>query len=131
MCYLLDTNALITLLNHPRSMLARRARREAPENVGTSAIVFHELFYGAFKGRHTAENLARLDTIQIETLEFDNQDSRQAGQIRALLASIWTPIGPYDVLIAGQAVSRELILVTRNTREFARVPELRIENWEA
>lgn len=69
--------------------------------------------------------------MQIEALEFDKEDARQAGQIRALLASRGTPIGPYDVLIAGQAVSRELILVTRNTSEFARVPGLRIEDWQS
>ena len=128
MRYLLDANAVIALLNEPRSLLARRARQEPPEDVGTSVIVIHELSYGAFKGRQTAQNLARLDAIQFEIVEFDTQDARQAGQILALLASRGTPIGPYDVLIAGQAVSRDLILVTHNTAEFSRVPGLRCED---
>lgn len=63
-------------------------------------------------------------------LEFDRDDARCAGSIRARLASAGQPIGPYDVLIAGQALARGLILVTRNTREFARVPDLQVENWE-
>jgi tRNA(fMet)-specific endonuclease VapC len=61
----------------------------------------------------------------------DKEDAQQAGQVRAALASIGTPIGPYDVLVAGQAVARDMILVTHNTREFARVPGLRVEDWQA
>jgi tRNA(fMet)-specific endonuclease VapC len=63
-------------------------------------------------------------------LEFDKEDARQAGAIHALLVSQGTPIGAYDVLIAGQAVARNLILVTHNTREFGRVPGLRFEDWQ-
>jgi tRNA(fMet)-specific endonuclease VapC len=64
-------------------------------------------------------------------LDFDKEDAQQAGEVRALLASNGTPIGAYDVLIAGQAVARNLILVTHNTREFGRVPGLRLEDWQA
>ena len=130
MRYLLDANAVITLLDQPRSLLARRARREPPEDVGTSVIVVHELYFGAFRSAQIANNLTRLDAMRLEALDFDSQDARQAGQIRAALASGGRPIGPYDILIAGQAVSRDLILVTRNTAEFSRVPQLRVEDWE-
>jgi tRNA(fMet)-specific endonuclease VapC len=71
-----------------------------------------------------------IDALQFVMLEFDKEDARQAGEIRALLASEGTPIGPYDVLIAGQAVARDMILVTQNTREFERVPGLRFEDWQ-
>lgn len=64
-------------------------------------------------------------------LEFDKEDARQAGEIRALLASRATPIGPYDVLIAGQAKARNLTLITHNTDEFGRVPGLRFDDWQA
>jgi tRNA(fMet)-specific endonuclease VapC len=64
-------------------------------------------------------------------LEFDKEDARQAGEVRALLASRGTPIGPYDVLIAGQAKARNLTLVTHNTDEFGRVPGLRCDDWQA
>lgn len=64
-------------------------------------------------------------------MEFDQDDSRQAGAIRAALAMAGTPIGSYDVLIAGQAQARDFILITHNTGEFSRVNGLRIEDWEA
>ena len=63
-------------------------------------------------------------------LEFDKKDARQAAAVRALLASEGMPIGPYDVLIAGQAVARNMILFTNNTQEFKRVPGLRFEDWQ-
>lgn len=130
MKYLLDANAVIALLNDTRSLTAQRARRHKPTDVGISAIVVHELYYGAFKSQRTARNVALVDTLQFEVLEFGHQDARQAGEVRALLAARGTPIGPYDVLIAGQARARGLILVTHNTAEFSRVPALRIEDWK-
>jgi tRNA(fMet)-specific endonuclease VapC len=129
MRYLLDANVVILLLNDATSKLAQRVRREKPSDISISAIVAHELFYGAFKSRRATQNVALIDTLQFAVLEFDKEDARQAGKVRALLASKGMPIGPYDVLIAGQAVARNMILVTHNTDEFARVPGLRIEDW--
>ena len=131
MRYLLDANVVIGLLNDARSKLTRRAQREKPADIAISAIVAQELFYGAFKSQRAAQNAALIDSLQFEVLEFDKEDARQAGELRALLASRGTPIGPYDVLIAGQAKSRNLILVTNNTEEFGRVPGLRLEDWQA
>jgi tRNA(fMet)-specific endonuclease VapC len=130
MRYLLDANAVIGLLNDNTSRTAQRARRERPDDVAVSVIVAHELFYGAFKSRRAAHNVALIEALQFLVLEFDKEDARQAGQIRALLSSAGTPIGPCDVLIAGQAVARDMILVTHNTQEFARVPGLRFEDWQ-
>jgi tRNA(fMet)-specific endonuclease VapC len=130
MRYLLDANAVIALLNDTTSKTAQRARREKVGDVAVSAIVAHELFSGAFKSRRAIQNLALIDALQFEILEFDKEDARQAGEIRALLASKGTPIGPYDVLIAGQALARDMILVTRNTQEFGRVIGLQIEDWQ-
>jgi len=130
MRFLLDTNVAIGLLNDATSKLARRARRERPADIGISAIVAHELFYGAFKSQRATQNVASMDALQFEVLEFDKEDARQAGEVRALLAARGTPIGPYDVLIAGQAKSRNLILVTNNTDEFGRVPGLRVDDWQ-
>ena len=131
MGYLLDTNAVIALLNDTTSKTALRARREKPGDVAISVIVMHELFYGAFRSRRAAQNAALIDALQFVVLDFDKEDAQQAGEVRALLASNGTPIGAYDVLIAGQAVARNLILVTHNTREFGRVPGLRLEDWQA
>jgi tRNA(fMet)-specific endonuclease VapC len=131
MRYLLDANVVIGLLNDATSKLAQRARREKATDVAISAIVAQELFYGAFKSRRATQNVALIDSLQFAVLEFDKEDARQAGEVRALLASCGTPIGPHDVLIAGQAKSRNLILVTHNTDEFGRVPGLRFDDWQA
>ena len=130
MRYLLDANAIIALLNDTTSPIAKRVRRHAPRDFGVSAVVIHELYYGAFKSQRVEQNVARVDALQFSVLEFDEEDARQAGHIRAQLASMGTPIGPYDVLIAGQAKARELTLVTHNTTEFQRVPGLKLEDWK-
>jgi tRNA(fMet)-specific endonuclease VapC len=129
MRYLLDANAVIALLNDTTTPIARRIRRHAPRDVGVSAVVLHELYYGAFKSRRLEQNVARVDALLFPVVEFDQEDARQAGEIRALLASKGTSIGPYDVLIAGQARARELTLVTHNTTECQRVPGLTVEDW--
>jgi tRNA(fMet)-specific endonuclease VapC len=130
MRYLLDTNAVIGLLNNNSSELAQRIRQEKPSDIAISAIVAHELFYGAFRSRYPERNAAVIDALAFSVLEFDKDDAREAGEIRAALAARGTPIGPYDVLIAGQAVARDLTLVSHNVAEFRRVPRLKIEDWD-
>jgi len=127
--YLLDTNAVIAALKGHRPLLSR-IKAVAPQDVAVSAVVSHELYYGAFRSSRVEGNLSRVDGLRFRTLEFDRDDARCAGEIRAGLAREGIPIGPYDVLIAGQALSRSLILVTRNGREFSRIAGLKIENWE-
>src|SRR3954454_8820133 len=127
MPYLLDANAVIALFENRSTSLARRVRQHAVSEIAISAIVLHELFFGAFKSRRVTENVRRVNALQFEILEFNGEDARQAGEVRASLAAAGSPIGPYDVLIAGQAINRDRVVVTRNTREFARVPGLQIE----
>ena len=130
MKYLLDTNAVIGLSNgHPG--LRQRIDRENPTDICLPVIVLHELFFGAYKGRRVAANLNAIDDLNFDIVDFDKEDARHAGEIRAALAAAGSPIGPYDVLIAGQALARDLILITHNTREFSRVSGLKIEDWEA
>lgn len=130
MKYLLDANAVIALLNGNET-LGARLRRQRPADIGISSIVAHELFYGAFKSQRSERNVAMVDALQFEVLEFDKEDARQAGEVRAALARQGRPIGPYDVLIAGQARARGLTLVTRNIGEFQRVADLAVEDWES
>ena len=127
--WLLDTNAVIALLNEPQGKLAAMLRSREPDTVAMSAIVMHELYYGAFKSQRRDRNLAVVAAIPLQVLDFSNADARQAGAIRASLALAGTPIGPYDVLIAGQARNRGLSLVTRNRDEFERVPGLNLVGW--
>jgi len=128
--YLLDTNAVIGLLNGSAPTLTRRVRRVAPAEIGVSSIVVYELFYGAYKSARVARNLAIIDGIQLQTLEFDREDARQAGAARAALEKRGTAIGAYDILIAGQALARGLTLISRNLREFERIEGLSVRNWE-
>jgi tRNA(fMet)-specific endonuclease VapC len=128
--YLLDTNAIIALLKRSSPGHVERLRATPPQSVFWSSIVAFELYYGAYKSLRVADNLATLAGLALEPLAFDLEDARAAGHIRATLAQAGQPIGPYDVLIAGQALARDMVLITRNTREFARVPDLRVEDWE-
>jgi tRNA(fMet)-specific endonuclease VapC len=115
MKYLLDTNVVIALLNDPDSYPAQEIRRHHPSEIAISSIVTHELYYGAFKSRRREHNVALVDAMRFQVLEFDKEDARHAGELRALLALNGTSIGPYDVLTAGQAKARKLTLVTHNT----------------
>ena len=96
-----------------------------------SAIVVHELAFGAFNGNRPEFNLRRLEGMVFPQLPFDRYDAIAAGELRAHLRRMGTPIGNFDTMIAGQALTRGMTLVTHNTREFSRVPGLMIEDWEA
>jgi tRNA(fMet)-specific endonuclease VapC len=126
---LLDTNAVIGILNGDPKLDERAGRYRAGE-IGVPSIVMYELYFGAFKGRHSARNIESIDVLHFQTVDFNTEDAKAAGEVRAALAAAGTPIGPYDILIAGQALARNLTLITHNTREFSRVNGLRIEDWQ-
>lgn len=128
MIYLLDTNAVVAVIKGDTDLLAL-LKRHRPQDFALSAIVLHELYYSAEKSQRKAENSARIEALQFPVLEFDREDARHAGEIRATLATLGAPIGPYDALIGGQARARTLALITRNVREFERVKGLSIETW--
>ena len=129
MRFLLDTNACIVLLNQTSQALATRVREQLPSDIGLPAPVVFELYYGAYKSKQTVQNLELLDRMAFETVPFDAGDARAAGAVRSQLEAAGRPIGPYDLLIAGQALARGLILITANTREFQRVNGLDCEDW--
>ena len=131
MRYLLDTNAVIAILKSATSPIAAQIRRHDPREIVLSSIVTHELYFGAYKSQFPEANLKRLDALRFEVLAFDKEDSIAAGKVRAELQAAGTPIGPFDLLIAGQALCRGLTLVTANTREFVRVQGLVVEDWSA
>jgi tRNA(fMet)-specific endonuclease VapC len=130
MRYLLDTNALIELMRNGGSAIARRIRHHPISEVAIPAIAMHELYFGAYKSSRMEENLVTLDKLIFELVPVEREDARMAGEIRALLLRSGTSIGHYDILIAGQALARGLVLVTHNVREFGRVPGLRVEDWQ-
>jgi tRNA(fMet)-specific endonuclease VapC len=130
----LDTNVVIALLN--RSSVTVRTRLAAAvhrrEIVAISVVVLFELRYGAAKSANTqraSRRLAELLSGPVRVLDFEPDDAGEAGDIRAVLERAGTPIGPYDILIAGQARRRGAVLVTANRRGFARVLGLKTEDW--
>ena len=129
MRYLLDTNACIALLNDTSPPLRACLHRHAPADIGLPSPVACALYYGAFRSRRAARNLALLDRLEFEIVPFDAGDARAAGAVRTELEAVGRPIGPYDLLIAGQARARGLVLVTANSREFQRVEGLVCEDW--
>jgi tRNA(fMet)-specific endonuclease VapC len=120
---------MIGLLNRSSAKLEAKVRQLPASEIGISAIVAHELYYGAYKSQRASENVERLGLVRLETVSLDREDAAAAGRIRAALAKLGTPIGPYDVLIAGQALARGLTLVTNNVREFQRIEDLKLEDW--
>ena len=108
-----------------------RISTRSPGQVVTSAIVAHEMYFGAHRSTRREANLSELRMLfrDIEPVPFTADDGAAAGQIRAELAALGTPIGPYDLLIAGQARARGAMLVTNNTQEFGRVDDLAVVDW--
>lgn len=131
MHYLLDTNICIYLIKKRPPEVLEQFRQHTPEDVAISTITLFELFYGAQKSQHiqrTQEALAAF-ILPLTLLDVDGLAAAEAAVIRARLEKIGTPIGPYDLLIAGLAKSRNMTLVTNNTKEFERIDGLHLENW--
>lgn len=130
--WLLDTNALSELIRNPASPMVRRIAAEAPDAVCTSIVVACELRFGAQR-RGSVALTQRVEQLlaAIQVLAFDAPADAHYADIRMTLERAGTPIGSNDLLIAAQARSRGLTLVTHNLREFERVPGLKVEDWQA
>jgi len=128
--YLLDSNVVIKMIAGNAGILSR-VHACQPRDIGIPAITAYEIYTGALKSEHSQRNLTRLLGLQFEIVAFDAQAAMHAASTRAMLEKAGMPIGPYDMLIAGQALALGLILVTHNTREFRRVANLTIEDWQS
>lgn len=128
--YMLDTNIVIfTMKNKPQAV--REAFRTHYGQMCISSITYMELVFGAERSSDPERNLRNLEgfVARMDVLPYEEGAAIHTGQIRAELAKLGTPIGPYDQMIAGHARSQGLIVVTSNTKEFERVSGLRIEDW--
>jgi tRNA(fMet)-specific endonuclease VapC len=121
---------IAAMRSHPK--VIQRMAAVPPGDCAISAITGYELYTGVEKCSNPAKERAKVDLLlkTVQHLLFEFSAAEEAARIRALLESQGQPIGPYDVLLAGQARSGSLILVTDNTREFSRVPGLTLENWQ-
>lgn len=130
MKFLLDTDTCIYALKQNESVL-KRLLAQSPEDVAVSVITEAELRTGAAKSSSPGKTLRLVENFlrPLSILEFTSDDAASYAQVRAKLERAGTPIGPLDTLIAAQAVTRKLVLVSNNEREFGRVAGLHIQNW--
>lgn len=131
--YMLDTSTCIHLIKHRPETIYARLSVLSVEDVAISSIVAAELWYGvAFSQRKKQNETALRDFLDyVEVLDWPREACPIYGRVRAQLRRKGTPVGAMDLLIASHAVFLEAVLVTDNTREFERVPDLKMENWLA
>jgi len=127
---LLDSNILIYFFKNAGAVRSHMLQRKDID-IKLCTPVLWELLTGTFKSQDPRSQIARLEAVKIrfDVLPFDLAAAEQAAKARTHLERQGTPIGPVDTMIAGIALSQNLTVVTRNTREFERVPGLRVENW--
>ena len=131
MKYLLDTNICIGLLNNKDTVFITNLQKLSPNDVFLCSIVKAELVFGAKKSLHREKNEKKLKIFfdEFECLPFDDQSAESYGEIRSFLESSGNPVGNNDLLIAAIAIANDLILVTRNIREFSKIASLKITEW--
>lgn len=129
--YLLDTNITSYFMHNSYQELTEKILSYDPSELLISSVTVFEFEYGAVKrnwGEKTYQKMLMF-LSPFTVVPFTGTDAFTAGKIRASLAKDGNIIGPYDVMIAGQAVARDLTVVTHNTKEFLRVPALNVEDW--
>lgn len=128
--YLLDTNILSGLIRQPQGPVTEHIRKQGEAAVCTSIVVACELRYGAAK-KGSTRLTERVEALlsALDVLPLESGVEREYARVRTHLERKGTPIGANDLLIAAQALFSNVTLVTDNTKEFSRVPRLRVENW--
>lgn len=128
---LLDTNICIYIIKQQPATVLNHFLEYQIGDIGISSITLSELRYGVAKSAHREKNAKALDefVIPLEVVSYDESAAHAYGSIRATLEKAGTPIGSMDMLIAAHAVSLGIPLITNNTREFQRVPSLKIIDW--
>lgn len=127
---MLDTNIVSSLMGDPYGTTRQRLERFGIANVCVSIISAGELWYGAERAtsKRIAAEVAAITSL-VAVVPFEHPADREYGKLRTHLQRLGTPIGPNDLFIAAHALSLGVMLVTANTREFSRVPDLVVENW--
>jgi len=129
--YLLDTNICIYIIKKKPADVLKTLKTRLKKNIYISSITIAELEYGIAKSQFPQKNkIALIEFLSIfNIIPFDDNDAVDFGEIKKELEKKGKIIGPMDLLLAAQAKSKKLILVTNNTKEFERVEGLKIENW--
>lgn len=131
MKYMLDTNICIYAIKHKPETVIRNFMLHNPNQMCISSITYAELMHGVEKSQAVEKNRLAMSLFlsPLTILDFDAIAAEEYGKVRANLERKGTPIGPMDMMIAGHARSKGLIVVTNNTREFVRVEGLQLEDW--
>jgi len=132
MKYLLDTCVISDFVKGNKNVM-QIIKSEQPVNLAVSSVTVMELHYGLKLNPQRAKKIspiisALLGTIKI--IPYETHCAEQTAVIRAQLKTLGTPIGPYDIMIAGTALAHNLVMVTANVKEFKRINILDIENWQ-
>jgi tRNA(fMet)-specific endonuclease VapC len=129
--YLLDTNICIYVINNRPQNVVEKVKTFDSRDIKLSSVSVSELEYGVSKSKYREKNREALIHFLsgFEIIPFDEKDAEVYGLIRADLENRGEIIGPYDMQIAAQAMTRDLILVTNNVKEFERIQNLQLENW--
>ena len=132
MKYLLDTNVCIKYLNGDSDNIRKELENRKPDNIALCSVVKSELIYGVLKSSNKEKNLSRLNTFfaPFISLSFDDNCAVVYSEIRSTLEKSGNIIGPYDMQIAAIALYHNMILVTHNTKEFSRITNILLEDWE-
>jgi tRNA(fMet)-specific endonuclease VapC len=130
--YLLDTNVCVQFLRNRHALVVQRINARRPDELRLCSIVVAELFHGCLCSAQPAVNRAQVDAFirPYQSLPFDDSAADVHAHIRRHLEKLGMPIGPYDLQIAAIALVHGATLVTHNSNEFSRVPNLVIEDWE-
>ena len=131
MKYLLDTNICIYIINkRPVSVIQRLSNYEI-DDIAISSITVSELEYGINKSKNPDNSRIALIEflLPFKLIDYDFKAAKEYGIIRSDLEKSGQPIGAMDYLLAAQAISLDLILVSNNLKEFSKVKKLRMENW--
>lgn len=130
--YLLDSNTVIRFINRSSQTVVERVLAAGPTSLFLCSVVKAELMYGAYYSARPEENVLGYQALFefFRSLPFDDSCVDEYARIRALMRRRGTPIGGNDLMIAAIALAHNLTLITANTREFERIPGLRLENWE-
>jgi tRNA(fMet)-specific endonuclease VapC len=131
MKYMLDTNICIGIVRKKPARLLGKLVQFVPGDIGVSTITMSELAYGAQKSNQPEKTFAALEQflLPLEIVEYDQNAASAYGKIRAELERAGQPISAMDMLIGAHALSLNVVLVTNNTREFKRIPNLELEDW--
>ncbi len=129
--FMLDTDTCSYIMKRSNDALLRRLRKTPVSDVCISVVTNAELLYGVeVSPRQQQDGIALEALLQyVEVMDFPGEAAKDYAEIRAHLKTRGTMIGANDLFIAAHARSLGLTLVTNNTREFARVPKLKIDNW--